>query len=84
AYDGEPVPKNEHTWLVFGVEAEGLGLEWGGRWTKVVAGRSRTDRPHVQRRVSDSGRAALASAFLLAGVMLAGAVSFAKGRNRGE
>ena len=75
AYDGEPVPKNEASWVTYGVEAEALGLEWGGRWTKVVAGVRRTDRPHVQMRVPESRRAALASAFVLAGVIIAGAVS---------
>lgn len=84
AYDGEPDPKNDHTWLTFGLEAEALGLEWGGRWSKTVAGKTRTDRPHVQMRVPETQRQALASAFLLAGVLILGAAAFAKEANGGK
>lgn len=49
AYDGEPVPKTEATWAVYGEEAEALGLKWGGRWTRTLpSGRVVSDRPHVQ------------------------------------
>ena len=49
AYDGEPVPKTEATWAIYGEEAEGLGLKWGGRWSRTLpSGKVVNDRPHVQ------------------------------------
>ena len=49
AYDGEPSPKNDQTWEIYGEEAEALGLTWGGRWIrKLPSGKTRSDRPHVQ------------------------------------
>lgn len=33
-------------WDEYGVVAEAHGLEWGGRWPKVI-----TDRPHIQMSV---------------------------------
>lgn len=50
AYDGEPRPKTERTWRIYGESAERLGLVWGGRWTRKFpdSGKVVTDRPHVQ------------------------------------
>ena len=49
AYDGEPKPKTDQTWEIYGEEAETLGLTWGGRWIrKLPSGETRSDRPHVQ------------------------------------
>lgn len=49
AYDGEPVPKNESTWAIYGREAKALGLVWGGDWKRQLAdGTVVTDQPHVQ------------------------------------
>lgn len=49
AYDGEPDPKNDRTWELYGQGAEAVGLVWGGRWTRQDArGETVTDRPHCQ------------------------------------
>lgn len=49
AYDGEPSPKNDATWAIYGQEAKALGLVWGGDFSRTLAsGETVTDRPHVQ------------------------------------
>lgn len=39
-----PYPEDEQLWEALGLAGELCGLEWGGRWKKIV------DRPHFERR----------------------------------
>ena len=79
AYDGEPAPKNERTWLRFGELAEELGATWGGRWRKVLPdGTVKTDRPHVQLGAPLNRRSAIASASIAAVAVISAAVATAR------
>lgn len=70
AYDGEPIPKNDATWAIYGAEAEALGLTWGGRWKHTLpSGEVTTDRPHVELPGS---RAELVALFAGGFVIVAG------------
>lgn len=74
AYDGEPSPKNDQTWAIYGREAKALGLVWGGDWTrKLPSGEVVSDRPHVQM----PGKVELWRQAIAAGVLVALAVAIA-------